>query len=261
MSRLLLLALCFISPLQASNLSLEWRISKALDTPNLSGEAVWLEADGIRFLGIYSPSKAKLSLGGAVILHDAGSHADWQEVIQPLRLHLSTQGWNTLAIQLPAVETKPDPSVLLSLLEEASPRIQKAIEYFNPQQQPSLVLVGHGLGAAMALHHVAKQANQQVAAIAAISLSIDTENDAAPVSAALAQLQLPILDLFGSRDLVSVIDSAEKRRQIAFRNKHDRYRQEQIQGANHFFTGLQSSLSQRIHGWLKRVTTDQANKN
>lgn len=261
MSRLLLLALCCISPLQASNLSLEWRISEALDNPNLSGEAVWLEAGGIRFLGIYSLSRAKSSLGGAVILHDAGNHADWQEVIQPLRRHLANQGWNSLAIQLPAVETQPGPSTILSLLEEASPRIQAAIDYFNPQLQPSVVLIGHGLGGAMALHHLAKQANQRVGAIAAISLSIDTESDSAPVSAALAQLRLPILDLFGSRDLGSVVDSAAKRRQIALLNGHDRYRQEQIPGANHFFTGLQSSLSQRIHGWLKRVTTDQANKN
>ncbi|MET0120262.1 MAG: alpha/beta fold hydrolase [Candidatus Thiodiazotropha sp. 6PLUC9] len=253
---LILLAIFAAFSIQAANLSLERRISEALDNPSLSGKAVWLVANEGRFLAIYEPSSAKLSLGGALILHDAGTHADWIEVIQPLRQHLSEQGWNTLSLQLPATESRPDPRTTQSLLEKASPRIQAAIDYLDPQQQPTLVLVGHGLGATMALHHAAKQPNQRIKAIAAIGLSIDTEDESTPAAQAIAQLQIPLLDLFGSRDLTAVRESAAKRRQIASMNGREDYRQEKVNGANHFFTGLQSSLSHRIHAWLKRSTSD-----
>ncbi|MEW8253115.1 MAG: alpha/beta fold hydrolase [Candidatus Thiodiazotropha taylori] len=251
---LLLLMVTVAVPLQAANLTLERRISAALDSPNLSGKAVWLENGNSRFLAIYSPSETKLSLGGVLILHDQGTHADWAEVIQPLRKHLAKQGWNTLALQLPATDTNPDATARRNLMEQASPRIQSAIDYFDPQQQPNLVLVGHGLGAAMALHHLAKQPNQRVNAIAAIGLSIDPSDESDPVSQAIAQLQTPILDLFGSRDLPSVTESAAKRRQIASSNAREGYRQETLNGADHFFSGMQSSLNHRIHGWLKRTT-------
>ncbi|MCG7874168.1 MAG: alpha/beta hydrolase family protein [Candidatus Thiodiazotropha lotti] len=255
---LLLLMVGLALPLQAANLSLERRISATLDSPSLSGKAVWLENGANRFLAIYSPSETKLSLGGALILHDQGTHADWLEVVQPLRKHLAKQGWNTLALQLPATDASPDATARLYLMEKASARIQSAIDYFDPQQQSNLVLVGHGLGAAMALHHLAKQPNQRVNAIAAISLSIDPSDESDPVSEAIAQLETPILDLYGSRDLPVVTGSAAKRRQIASANAREGYRQEVMTGADHFFRGMQSSLQQRIHAWLKRTSAVEA---
>jgi pimeloyl-ACP methyl ester carboxylesterase len=254
---LLWLLLSLALPIQAANLSLERRTSEALDSPSLSGKAVWLEAGNIRFLAIYTPSDAKLSLGGALILHDQGAHADWAEVIQPLRKHLAKQGWNTLALQLPTTDTRPDAATRLSLMESASVRIQSAIDYFDPQQQPNLVLVGHGLGAAMALHHLTKQPNQRISTVAAISLSIDPDNESDPVVQALGQTATPILDLYGSRDLPSVVETASKRRQIATSNDRMEYRQERINGANHFFTGMQSNLQRRIHAWLKRTSSSE----
>jgi pimeloyl-ACP methyl ester carboxylesterase len=246
-------------PIQAANLSLERRISEALDGPSLSGEAVWLEAGNSRFLALYTPSDAKLSLGGALILHDLGTHADWAEVIQPLRKHLTKHGWNSLALQLPTTDIKPDAASRLGLMELASPRIQSAIDYFDPQQHPNLVVVGHGLGAAMALHHLAKQPDKRVNAIAIIGLSIDPDKASDPVSQAIGQIETPILDLYGSRDLPAVLATAAKRRQIASANGREGYRQERINGADHFFTGMQSSLQQRIHAWLKRTSTAEEN--
>ncbi|MET0050847.1 MAG: hypothetical protein ABW095_07160, partial [Candidatus Thiodiazotropha sp.] len=62
--RLCLLLLAFTSSVQGANLSLEQRLSAELDSPDLSGEAVWLEAGGTRFLAIHSPSDRAPALGG-----------------------------------------------------------------------------------------------------------------------------------------------------------------------------------------------------
>jgi hypothetical protein len=253
MIRLLLLSLCFAFPLSAANLSLERRVSEALDNPTINGKAIWLEAGEVRFLAIYSPSTAKNSLGGALVLHDWGTHADWNEVIRPLRLHLSKQGWDTLSLQLPTTEIRPDTRTEQHLLEQASPRIQAAIDHLSTQQQHGLVLIGHGLGAAMILHHNAKQQNRRIKAIASIGLSIPSDDEMSPAAQAIAQLQTPMLDLYGSRDLAPVIKSAALRHRIASINGREDYRQERVNGADHFFSGLQTSLTHRIHAWLKRV--------
>jgi pimeloyl-ACP methyl ester carboxylesterase len=256
MIRLILLSLCCALPLSAANLSLERRVAEALDNPTLNGKAIWLEAGEVRFLAIYSPSTAKKSLGGALVLHDWGTHADWNEVIRPLRIHLSKQGWDTLSLQLPTTEIRPDSMIEQHLLEQASPRIQAAIDHFSPQQHPSLVLIGHGLGAAMILHHTARQQNRRVKAIASIGLSIPSDDEMSPAAQAIAQLRIPMLDLFGSRDLAPVTKSAALRRRIASLNGREDYRQEQVNGADHFFSGLQTSLTYRIHAWLKRAISN-----
>ncbi|MEJ2611628.1 MAG: DUF3530 family protein [Candidatus Thiodiazotropha sp.] len=247
MPRLLLILIFCTSPLQASNLSLEQRISTALDTPALDGKAIWLEAGEVRFLTIYSPSREKISKGYALLLHDAGAHANWAEVIRPLRQHLSTQGWDTLSLQLPT-SSYSNSANSKTLLKLAIPRIQAVIGHFKKQR--NWVLVGHGLGAAMALNYAAKQPNNNIKAIAAISLSIPTHDNQDPVKKAIASLKLPILDLFGSRDLPSVMESAEERRRVALDNGQDRYRQEKVIGADHYFRGVQSSLTRRVQAWL-----------
>ena len=254
MPLLLLILICCALPLQSANLTLEQRISEGLDTPALAGKALWLEAEGVRFLAIHSPARSKKRLGGALLLHDAGAHADWMEVIHPLRRYLSAQGWDTLSLQLPATDTRPDALAASTLVNQAAPRIQAAVDHFATQEQRNLVLVGHGLGAAMALNYAFAQRNDAIKGVAAIGVSISVDDEQDPARQAIAQLEIPILDLFGSRDLADVTGSAAERHRVAVENGRDRYRQERVNGADHFFKGLQTNLTHRVHGWMRRVT-------
>ncbi len=38
-----------------------------------------------------------------LLAHGIGIHPNWEQVIQPLRVALSEQGWNTLSIQMPVL--------------------------------------------------------------------------------------------------------------------------------------------------------------
>jgi dienelactone hydrolase len=243
-----------VLPLQASNLSLEQRISASLDTPALKGKALWLETGTLRFLSIHTPTQETQVHGGAILLHEATTHADWSDVIRPLRQHLSNQGWDTLSLQLPVTQTTAlPPQALDTLLQQAVPRIQAAIDYFTEKKQQDLVLVGHGLGGIMALYFATQQTQGNLRAIAAIGIAIPTDAEKDPVRHAIAQLEIPLLDLYGSRDLITVRHSAPERRRIA--RDHDRkdFYQVEIVGADHFFSGMPNSLTRRIHAWLKRA--------
>jgi alpha/beta superfamily hydrolase len=64
-------------------------------------------------------------------------------------------------------------------------------------------------------------------------------------------MQKPILDLYGDKDLEGVEQAVIKRKIVMKRGINKRYVMRKVTGADHFFTGLQSSLVTTIRGWLK----------
>jgi pimeloyl-ACP methyl ester carboxylesterase len=238
----------------ASDLAQEQRISEQLDNPALIGQALWLDAGPVRFLAILEPSRGEQRNGGVILLHDAGENADWQRVIAPLRHHLAAKGWDTLSLQMPSAEDPLEPAAMKALLAEAQPRIQAAIGSLGTRGIDNLVLIGHGLGARVALNYLAGTPSPSVHAFVAIGLPVAGDKPDDPVIAAIGKLPLPMLDLYGSRDLPAVVDSASARRGAAHRAQVKGYRQDRIEGADHDFDGLQTRLQRHVEAWLHRVT-------
>ena len=67
----------------------------------------------------------------------------------------------------------------------------------------------------------------------------------------LAQINLPVLDLYGSEDLEGVLASAPERAAAARGNK--RYQQVMVDGADHFFEGHDDALIEAVHQWLRQL--------
>lgn len=249
---LLLLFILLAQVTSAANLSREQRISEGLEAMISEGKPVWLEADSVRFLGIHRQTSASRRLGGVILLHDNSTHADWHEVINPLRRHLTERGWDTLSIQIPITDDPSDPATVRALLASSLPRIKAAIDFHATQQIDALALIGHGMGARMAMNFIS-QAGNKIAATVVIGVPMNTDDDQDPVFLAIKEANIPILDLYGSRDHAVVVDSAPFRRAIAVRNGRDRYRLEEIAGADHFFSGIQEELSNRVAAWLRQA--------
>ncbi len=256
--RLIPLLLCLLLPggLLAANLAEEQRLSERLVGADLYGEARWLTAGNVRFLAILTKTNADARSGAAILLHDAGDNADGPDVIGPLRRYLAMRGWDTLSLQLPR-PTHPTSAVERKAAVDLAPaRLQSAVDFLKTQQASPLVLVGHGLGAEMALAYVAGNPDGDVRALVAIGLAAGTGDDGDPVLRALSELKQPMLDLFGDRDDDPVLASAKARRGAARRNGREGYRQDRVAGADHRFSGLQTSLQQRVASWLKRVAEE-----
>lgn len=240
----------------AGNLTEEQRISAQLVGPDLQGEARWLEAGDTRFLAIYLKSNSAERLGGAILLHDAGDHADWPEVISPLRRHLAERGWDSLSIQLPRPIDPLSPVERQAAIEESGARLQAAFDFFAAEGTRDLVLVGHGLGAEMALAYVANNPAEQVRGLVSIGLAAGEGGDEDTVLQTIARLQRPMLDLIGERDRPQVMISSRARQGAAKRAEQPGYRLDRIAGADHYFSGLQQSLLQRVGSWLRRLAKE-----
>jgi pimeloyl-ACP methyl ester carboxylesterase len=240
----------------ATDLTREQTISAQLVRPGLQGEPRWLKAGEEAFLALLLKSDAEQRLGGAILLHEAGDHADWPEVIGPLRRDLARRGWDSLSLQLPRPLNPLSESDRQAAIEQAAGRIQAAFRLFADQQTNDLVLLGHGLGAEMALAFVADSATEQVRGLVAIGLAAGDGGDDDPVLQTIARLQRPMLDLYGEREAPRVLANAQIRRATAKRNQQENYRQDRVAGADHHFKGLQPSLLRRVGSWLRRVARE-----
>lgn len=245
------------------------------------GKAQWLEAGGERFLGIYTQATTATPLGAAIILPGLAIHPDWPDVVGPLRRGLPAYSWSTLSIQLP-IPTKGDDKLwqLEPYFTASHDRIQAAVAFLQQQGINNIVLIGYGLGAAAAAVSVSDGNSLKVAAFAAISLGIPPRSAPSPYQAGLLEkIRVPMLDIYGSRDLDEVTKTAAARLSAAQRGGFDAshnqqldsllhsamarlptteqngyiaYRQLVLTGADHRFRGAEATLLKRIAGWLRK---------
>ncbi len=242
-------------------------------------EIKWLRTPNEKFIALYNDDFTGSLRGGVILLHGMGGHPDWPDVISPLRQSLPKNGWSTLSIQLPAFNKGGQLSDYTDTINSATTRIKVAIEHFRNIGNGNIVLLGHGLGSTMGAAFLANTPNSGIAAFIGISMP-DYHNgeEWMDISKSIEKFNLPMLDVFGSNDLDSVINNAEKRALAARRGglKASRnrqfsafersatakgafskvggfiaYRKFQISGADHSFSGQERVLSKRIVGWLK----------
>lgn len=220
----------------------------------LVGKAVKLNTNGTEFLGLFAPNTGKKTYGGVILIHGIGAHPAWPQVIEPLRVALSEHGWTTLSIQMPILPNEANVQDYLPLMPEAPTRIQAAVDYLKSKGIKNIVIVAHSMGTSMANIYLSNKPDKTVHAYVAIGMSNPFPKEYNNAEA-LAKMQFPILDLYGSQDLESVMSFAKARAQSAKANK--RYSQVEIAGADHFFTDMQDTLIRRVRGWLKKYASGE----
>ena len=252
-SLVLLCVLCYLSPVTAADLLREQQIATRLEAALKAGEPLRLGGEG--FLGIHTPASKSPTRGGVILLHERGMHPDWPQVIRPLRSGLPAHGWETLALQMPlAPPGAPDWADQL-LIQEAGPRIAAGLGLLRQRGVDSIVLIGHGLGARMAIAYLQGKDADDIRALVTIGLTLPSVGSDDPLFAALRESAIPVLDIYGGRDSDRALQSARFRSTAIGGAASDRYRQDRVTGADHFFTGLDGTLLVRVRSWLARFVT------
>ena len=104
----------------------EKRISTGLMDKAEASDFFWLGSTDSSFIAIFNRHKGEEEKCAAIILHSVGGHADWPEVVSPLRNMLPEFGWATLSIQLPLIspeknkESKPGIYILYAVPDETT---------------------------------------------------------------------------------------------------------------------------------------------
>lgn len=237
----------------------EQRLSADLEAMVTDGHTVSLGAPDEAFLGIFAEPQAKKSKGGIILLHDGYAHADWPEVISPMRRQLTRFGWHTLSIQLPLAPQSPAPRTPAqwdSMEQEIQRRIKVAIDYCHSKRIFNLVLLGHQFGAMAAGRFVAKSRDSGISALVTLNMYTPIHqawNDPKTLAAMAADIQTAFLDIVPDQIPDFVLATAATRKAIMVKLGHDKYRQIHIIGADYTFRGAEQTLASRIQAWLTRL--------
>ncbi len=208
--------------------------------------AVYLTADEHRFLGIYTESDAP-SDRGVIVLHGTGFHPNWEQVVQPVRVGLTDHGWNTLSIQLPLLQRDAAYEDYVPLYPEVPARMEAAHAFLANKGVNTVVVIAHSQGATMASYYLARHPHD-IEALVAIGMSAQHVQQTINSAESLKLIEVPVLDIYGSKDFPAVLATAELRRAGAAHNK--KYRQQVIDNAYHFFDDHNQELIEALLEWL-----------
>ena len=248
----LMISVLIVAPASATNSDIgkERRWAEQIMDGLLDGDEVWLIDDiGHEFLGILTEGNA--SSGRAVILiHGIGVHPNWPDVIYPLRAGLLEHGTTTLSIQMPVLANEADPREYGLLFAEVPGRIEAALDYLEDEGYRDIVIVAHSMGASMTSFYLA-QSSKANAISSVVLIGMGPGINGTENIDSLSKIKLPVLDLYGSRDLEQVLSSVERRAVAGKKIGAGKYRQLRVSGANHFFQGHEPELVRHVIEWLE----------
>lgn len=227
----------------ASDREKEKRWAEQVTDALLDGEAVYLSDGKADFLAIDTRADDPQETG-VIVIHGIGIHPDWETVIQPLRVQLAEQGWNTLSLQMPILGNDATGMDYRPLMKEVPARIDAGIRQLYKAGAKKVVIVAHSLGAQMANYYLAhkkiyQEAKTETPIVGYVGIGMNTGN-----MLHLKKIKIPVLDLFGENDLPGVLESAPLREKAAAHNK--KYRQQKVAGASHFFEDKDDELVKAV---------------
>lgn len=200
------------------------------------GDAVQLETQGHKFLGLYT--EAANAKAGLVIVHGIGVHPD-HGLIGVLRSRLADMGYTTLSIQMPILAVEADAKAYQPLFPEAADRIKAAAKFLQDKGNKKIAIVSHSLGSAMTKSYFQNNANSPFAVWVAIGISSDSYDG----------VKLPVFDLYGEKDLPAVVKGANGRKGTLVNGKS---MQTMAPKMDHFFTGYDDDLVNFVSSYLDK---------
>ncbi|WP_197483069.1 DUF3530 family protein, partial [Oleiphilus sp. HI0128] len=128
--------------LRVGHIDLDKVTQQALISELRQKEVVWLDveypipeggssAGSVQVLALQRPSQKPQQHGAVLLVPGIGQHADWPQVIRPVRSGLPEAGWYTLALSLPGASIDKVPERALPVKKfdelELSPALAEAL--------------------------------------------------------------------------------------------------------------------------------------
>ncbi len=240
-------------------------------------QAKWLTVGNLEFLGIFNADTSGKPVGSLLILPTQGVSAKSLGILTQLIDELSSKGWHTLGISLPAFDfSAPSPSfpkvkITAEVLEEqapieSQPVLPDATKWYADQETKNMakllervlaaeaellakggkyVLLAQGATAELVLELISSQVIKP-AGLITLNLQHPIKQRASLIVKNLAAIKIPILDIAN----LSNKEAAQKRK---LKLNAANYEQLDIPGSGINFRGSELLVIKRIRGWLKNT--------
>ena len=239
--------LALTTPLLASDLEKEERWREQVEDSIMDGESVDLVVEGRNVFGIYTEAEDG-SDKGLIVVHGTSIHPNWQ-VVQPIRAEMAGDGWNTPAVQMPILHNEAEYEEYVALYPEVPPRLRAAEAFLKEKGIQTMMIAAHSQGTTMVSYYPSRYPSD-VKGLIAIGMGATQKDRHVNSAESLNKVTIPLLDLYGDDDLPGVLETVDVREADAAHNV--RYSQQVIEGANHFFDGVEDKLISAVVDWVQR---------
>lgn len=221
------------------NLEKEALLVEAIEETIMTGDTLYLHDGEREFLTIFTeasiPTKSTI-----ILIHGMGSNANTTQVIHPLRTALA-KNYNTISIQMPVLKAGMVSDDYRPIIFPISKnRIHAVINHLQDEGLSPDFIIGHSIGAAMGANYLSQTITDFSGFIAIGMPQCST--------LFLPKIDIPVLDLFGTNDIPSVISGIIPKMNASAHNTF--YSQKQVE-TNHNFDNEDQMLIYVISNWLE----------
>lgn len=231
-----------------SDLEREKRLQEQTLAALFTGEPVYLRAGDHDFLALETPGEPD-SRGAVILLHGRGYGPDSEVVVGPMREALSEQGWHTLSLQMPVLAKGMKYYDYVDTFPQAGERIEAGLRQLSNQGFSPVILLAHSCGVHMSMDWIRQNGDDKIDGYIGIAMGATDYGQPMKLPFPLADMRVPVLDIYGSSDWPSVVDTADERWQAIEKN-NPRSEQIIIADANHEFLNQAEPLIEAVSGWL-----------
>ena len=229
----------------------EARLAEQIVDMILDGDAVWLEADQREFLSIYT--EADGSRAAVLLVHGRGFHPDWADAINPLRVGLVDSGYSTLSLQMPVLEKEAKYYDYVPIFGFAHARIEAGLRYLRDHGHRRVILLAHSCGVHMVMDWIGDNGDDSIDGFVGLGMGATDYGQPMRKPFPLAQMQVAVLDLYGSDEFPAVLRAATERKSMLEAGGHAQSRQLVLPQADHYFTDQGDALVEVVAGWLDQL--------
>jgi len=97
-----------------------------------------------------------------IVIHGTGVYPNWDQVVQPIRVEMTTRGWSTLAIQMPILANDVAQEGYAKLFPKVIPRIESALQYLKSYGSRKTEPAGHSNGSNMSVYYLTSVNDQSI---------------------------------------------------------------------------------------------------
>lgn len=241
---------------QRPDFAREKRIINQIEDSIIDGEVELLATkNNGKVFSIFTESELEKPLGGVIVLHSRGMHANWDKIVRPVRVGLAEKGWETLSVQMPVLHKKAKYYDYVPLFPYANERIAAAIDFFKQRKIKKITIVAHGCGAHMAMSFIDKYGDKSISSFIGIGMGATDYRQRIVKPYPLAKMTAPIFDIFAESDYPGVIRLAKQRAKILKNSINKQTMQLKIPATDHYYSEEKSTekLLKHIEKWLAGV--------
>ena len=187
-----------------------------------------------------------------LLLHGRGLNPNEENIIQPLRVELFDEGYNTYSIQLPVLEKGKTYYDYRKIFKYSDERINASIKKVL-ESNKNLIIIAHSCGVHMLMSWARKHKNNSVKAFILIGSGAVDLGQKILWPYPYSRIKSPILDVYGENDYKSIKINALERFKNIENSSNEKSNQVKILGSDHYHRDNTDELLKAVKQWLKTL--------